>query len=36
LSRRLAGIARDIRHLQVPYDESQVVYREALQLGRAL
>jgi Putative Actinobacterial Holin-X, holin superfamily III len=36
LSRRLIDIAQDIRHLPVPYDEWQAVYREALQLGRAL
>jgi Putative Actinobacterial Holin-X, holin superfamily III len=36
LSRRLIDIARDIRYLPVPYDEWQVVYREALQLSRAL
>jgi hypothetical protein len=33
---RLADIARDIRHLPVPYDEWQTIYRQALQLGRAL
>ena len=36
LSGRLSDIARDIRHLPVTYDEWQVVYRQALQLGRAL
>jgi uncharacterized membrane protein YqjE len=36
LRARLAEIARDIRELPVPYDEWQVVYRQALQLGRAL
>jgi Putative Actinobacterial Holin-X, holin superfamily III len=33
---RLEEISRDIRELPVPYDEWQVVYRQALQLGRAL
>ena len=33
---RLAGIARDIAELPVAYDEWQIVYRQALQLGRAL
>lgn len=33
---RLGEISRDIRELPVPYDEWQVVYRQALQLGRAL
>jgi hypothetical protein len=36
LSRRLREITRDIARLPVPYDEWQVVYRQALQLGRAL
>jgi Putative Actinobacterial Holin-X, holin superfamily III len=36
LSGRLREIARDIARLPVPYDEWQVVYRQALQLGRAL
>jgi hypothetical protein len=36
LSGRLAEIARDIAELPVPYDEWQIVYRQALQLGRAL
>jgi hypothetical protein len=36
LSRRLREITRDIAGLPVPYDEWQVVYRQALQLGRAL
>ena len=36
LRARLVEIARDIRQLPVPYDEWQVVYRQALQLGRAL
>jgi Putative Actinobacterial Holin-X, holin superfamily III len=33
---RLTEIARDVRRLPVAYDEWQVVYRQALQLGRAL
>ena len=36
LERRLEEIARDIRALPVPYDEWRIVYRQALQLGRAL
>jgi hypothetical protein len=36
LQRRLEEIARDIRALPVPYGEWQIVYRQALQLGRAL
>jgi Putative Actinobacterial Holin-X, holin superfamily III len=36
LSRRLGDITRDIARLPVPYEEWQVVYRQALQLGRAL
>jgi hypothetical protein len=36
LEGRLGEIARDIRKLPVPYDEWQIVYRQALQLGRAL
>jgi Putative Actinobacterial Holin-X, holin superfamily III len=36
LSARLIDIARDIRYLPVQYDEWQAVYRQALQLGRAL
>jgi hypothetical protein len=36
LSRRLGEITRDIARLPVPYEEWQVVYRQALQLGRAL
>lgn len=36
LSRRLGEIARDIARLPVAYEEWQVVYRQALQLGRAL
>jgi hypothetical protein len=36
LEARLEEIARDIRRLPVPYDEWQIVYRQALQLGRAL
>ena len=33
---RLSEIATAIRRLQVTYDEWQIVYRQALQLGRAL
>ncbi len=33
---RLTEIAQEIRQLPVPYDEWQIVYRQALQLGRAL
>jgi hypothetical protein len=33
---RLADIARDIGQLPVDYDEWQIVYRQAMQLGRAL
>jgi hypothetical protein len=33
---RLADIAHEIRRLPVPYDEWQIVYRQALQLGRTL
>jgi hypothetical protein len=36
LETRLEEIARDIRALRVGYDEWQIVYRQALQLGRAL
>ena len=36
LEARLGEIARDIRALPVDYDEWQIVYRQALQLGRAL
>ena len=36
LSRRLGEITRDIARLPVSYDEWQVVYRQTLQLGRAL
>jgi uncharacterized membrane protein YqjE len=36
LRARLGEIARDIRELPVAYDEWQVVYRQALQLGRTL
>jgi len=36
LEARLVEIARDIRELPVDYDEWQIVYRQALQLGRAL
>jgi hypothetical protein len=36
LEARLDEIARDIRRLPVPYDEWQIVYRQALQLDRAL
>jgi Putative Actinobacterial Holin-X, holin superfamily III len=36
LRRRLEEIAREIRKLPVSYDEWQVVYRQALQLDRAL
>jgi hypothetical protein len=36
LSQRLGEITRDIARLPVPYEEWQVVYRQALQLGRAL
>ena len=36
LSRRLREITRDIARLPVAYEEWQVVYRQALQLGRAL
>jgi len=36
LENRLGEIARDIRALPVDYDEWQIVYRQALQLGRAL
>jgi membrane protein len=36
LERRLEEIAHDIRALPVTYDEWQIVYRQALQLGRAL
>jgi Putative Actinobacterial Holin-X, holin superfamily III len=36
LLHRLTEIGRDIRRLPVPYDEWQVVYRQALQLSRAL
>jgi Putative Actinobacterial Holin-X, holin superfamily III len=33
---RLEEIGKEIRSLPVPYDEWQIVYRQALQLGRAL
>jgi hypothetical protein len=33
---RLEDIAHDIGQLAVPYDEWQIVYRQAIQLGRAL
>lgn len=33
---RLADIARDVGQLPVPYDEWQIVYRQTMQLGRAL
>jgi hypothetical protein len=36
LEGRLDEIARDIRELPVAYEEWQIVYRQALQLGRAL
>jgi hypothetical protein len=36
LLERLTEISRDIRRLPVAYDEWQVVYRQAVQLGRAL
>ena len=36
LSSRLADISRDIAQLSVGYDDWQVLYRQALQLGRAL
>jgi Putative Actinobacterial Holin-X, holin superfamily III len=36
LEARLEEIARDIRELPVGYDEWQIVYRQALQLDRAL
>jgi hypothetical protein len=36
LRARLEEIARDIRELPVDYDEWQIVYRQALQLDRAL
>jgi membrane protein len=36
LEQRLEEIAHDIRVLPVTYDEWQIVYRQALQLGRAL
>jgi hypothetical protein len=36
LRARLAEIGRDIMNLPVPYDEWQTVYRQALQLDRAL
>lgn len=36
LLERLNEIARDIRRLPVAYDEWQIVYRQALQLARAL
>jgi hypothetical protein len=36
LLRRLKEIAEEIVHLDVAYDEWQIVYRQALQLGRAL
>jgi putative superfamily III holin-X len=36
LLHRLTEIAGDVRRLPVPYDEWQVVYRQALQLSRAL
>jgi uncharacterized membrane protein YqjE len=36
LLERLNEIARDIRQLPVAYDEWQIVYRQALQLARAL
>jgi hypothetical protein len=36
LRARLAEIGLDIRNLPVPYDEWQIVYRQALQLDRAL
>jgi hypothetical protein len=36
LEARLAEIGEDIRRLPVAYDEWQIVYRQALQLGRAL
>src|SRR4029453_10492317 len=36
LSGRLEEIAGDLRRAPVPYDERRVVYRQALQLGRAL
>jgi hypothetical protein len=36
LSGRLTEISQEIRQLPVAYDEWQIVYRQALQLGRAL
>ncbi len=36
LETRFGEIAEDIRELPVSYDEWQIVYRQALQLGRAL
>jgi hypothetical protein len=36
LQARLDEITRDVRELPVAYDEWQIVYRQALQLGRAL
>jgi hypothetical protein len=36
LQTRFGEIAHDIRELPVSYDEWQIVYRQALQLGRAL
>ena len=36
LLKRLAEISAEIGRLPVPYDEWQIVYRQALQLGRAL
>ncbi len=36
LETRVGEIAEDIRELPVSYDEWQIVYRQALQLGRAL
>jgi uncharacterized membrane protein YqjE len=36
LEGRLGEIAREIRELPVAYDEWQIVYRQVLQLGRAL
>jgi hypothetical protein len=36
LATRFGEIAHDIRELPVSYDEWQIVYRQALQLGRAL